>query len=376
MLTDMTNRSPPDLLGLLTEPKASIPESERRRARLLAWIQLALLALAAVALPVVFIFSPAGDVRSRYGLLVGGAIVALAAAYSLNRAGRYFASAWLTIAVTVFGPWVAVAFESSVLSGNTVPLAYAVMPIFLAGILISAPATALLAVLQIAILILIRFMLPSSATANWPSLVTFVFFISVLSVVAAIVSRQDLEQIERQSRLLIESAARLRDQSVRDVLTGLFNRRYLEETLERELRRAERARGPLGVIMIDIDHFKRFNDTYGHALGDALLRDLGALLRANVRGSDIACRYGGEEFILLLPDASRDVTRERAERIRAGAGRIGVRHDGQAVEPITLSIGLAGFPEDGAMGEALLKAADDALYRAKHAGRDRIAQSR
>ena len=109
----MTNRSPPALLRLLTEPKASIPESERRRSRLLAWIQLALLALAAVALPVVFIFSPAGEVRGRYGALIGGAMVVLSAAYSLNRAGRYFASAWLTIAVTVFGPWAAVAFESS-----------------------------------------------------------------------------------------------------------------------------------------------------------------------------------------------------------------------------------------------------------------------
>jgi diguanylate cyclase (GGDEF)-like protein len=329
----MTNRSPPAWLRLLTEPKASIPESERRRARLLAWIQLALLALAAVALPVVFIFGPAGGpARSRYDALVAAAIVVLAAAYAINRAGRYFASAWLTIAVTVVGPWAAVALEGSTLGGNIVPLTYTVMPVFLAGILLSAPATALLAVVQVTILILLQFLYPASATTYWPSLVTFVLFLSVLSVVAAVVIRQDQRQIDRQSHLLIESEARLREQSVRDVLTGLFNRRYLEETLDRELGRAKRAQGPLGVMMIDIDHFKRFNDAYGHATGDALLRELGALLRANVRGSDIACRYGGEEFILLLPDSSRDVTRERAERIRENAGRISVRHEGRAIE--------------------------------------------
>ncbi len=108
----------------------------------------------------------------------------------------------------------------------------------------------------------------------------------------------------------------LRQQATRDPLTGLFNRRYLEETLEREVARVTRALRPLGVIMLDLDHFKHFNDTFGHAAGDTLLEALGALLKANVRGEDIACRYGGEEFLLILPEAPLGVTQARANRLR------------------------------------------------------------
>jgi diguanylate cyclase (GGDEF)-like protein len=366
----MTKGSLLVLLRWLIEPNASIPASGRRRARLLAWIQLALLVMAGITLPLTLLGSPAG---AGYGALFAGFFAALALAIALNRAGRYFASAWLTIIITGVGSWSAVVLENAILKADLVTVSFIVISVFLASILLSAPATAVLAVIQIGILVIIQIYLPALPAVDWTSLVVFVFFMSLLSVVAAVVSRQDLAQIETQSRQLIANEGRLREQSVRDVLTGLFNRRYLEETLERALRRAERGKSLLGVMMIDIDHFKRFNDTYGHAVGDALLRELGALLRANVRGSDIACRYGGEEFILLLPEATFDVTRERAEHIRGSARRIVVRHEGEAIEPITLSIGLAEFPQDGATGEAMLKRADDALYRAKHEGRDQIA---
>jgi len=370
----MTHRSPLALFRWLTEPQGVIDETGRRRTRLLAWIQLALLGLAAIALPVIVVFIAAGSpLLGSYGGLLVGFVVVLAAAYALNRAGRYNASAWLTIGATLIATWAAVALENTIFNSNLVPLAYVVLPIFLGGILLSARATALLGASQVAALVLLKVLNPASTNNSWPSVVLFVFFLSVLSVVAAIINQQDLEQIRTQSLLLIDIAARLREQSVRDMLTGLFNRRYLEETLERELGRAERAQCPLGVMMIDIDHFKHFNDTYGHAVGDALLRELGALLRANVRNSDVACRYGGEEFVLLLPEASLEVTRLRAEHIRAGAARIQLRAGGLPVEPFTLSIGLAEFPQDGATDQALLKRADDALYRAKHAGRDRIA---
>ena len=370
----MTPHSPLAWLRWLIEPQASMHESERRRARLLAWIQLALLALAATAVPVALILSPPNNsARGDIILLLAGYAVVLAAAYALNRAGRYHASARLTILTTAVVPWVAVALAQSVATGDLIPLTFVVVPLFLAGILLSPPATALLAAIQITLLILIKSLTPSPASSNWASLVTLVVFISVLSVVAAAVNRQDMAQIQYQALLLRDSEAGLREQSVRDVLTGLFNRRYLEETLGRELHRAARAQYPLGVMMIDIDHFKRFNDTYGHALGDAVLRQLGALLRANIRGSDIACRYGGEEFIMILPEATLETTRQRAEAIRAGATRLTLQHAGQRVAPFTLSIGLAEFPQDGATDTALLKRADDALYQAKHEGRDQIA---
>jgi diguanylate cyclase (GGDEF)-like protein len=164
----------------------------------------------------------------------------------------------------------------------------------------------------------------------------------------------------------------LRGQSIRDPLTGLFNRRYLEETLEREIRRAERARRPLGILMFDIDRFKQFNDTFGHDAGDAVLREVGALLRTRFRGEDIACRYGGEEFVVILPDASIGHMRARAEELREVVKHLHVSPRGQTLGSVTLSIGVSEFPDHGATADALLRAADAALYRAKQNGRDRI----
>ena len=160
--------------------------------------------------------------------------------------------------------------------------------------------------------------------------------------------------------------------SVKDALTGLYNRRYLEETLTRELRRAERLGKQLGIIMLDIDHFKRFNDTLGHDAGDALLKELGMMLQQKVRGSDIACRYGGEEFTIVLQDVSLDVTERRAEQIRESAKRMLVRHGEGFLEAITLSLGVAMYPQHGATRELVMQAADIALYRAKEDGRDRV----
>jgi diguanylate cyclase (GGDEF)-like protein/PAS domain S-box-containing protein len=162
----------------------------------------------------------------------------------------------------------------------------------------------------------------------------------------------------------------LRHQSIRDPLTGLFNRRFLEESILRELQRAGRKQRPVGVIMLDVDHFKQFNDTHGHQAGDALLREIGALLQRHTRGDDIACRYGGEEFTVILPEAPLEVTRQRAERIRLEAKNLVIPSDPGRVT--SLSCGVSAFPDHGSNAMALLRAADRALYRAKEAGRDRV----
>lgn len=164
----------------------------------------------------------------------------------------------------------------------------------------------------------------------------------------------------------------LRKQSIIDPLTGLFNRRYLEETLEREVRRASRSEQCLGVMMLDLDHFKKFNDTFGHDAGDAVLREVGLFLKRSVRAEDIVCRFGGEEFVLILPLADSTITLARAERIRSKLHELTILHEGKPLGLVTMSLGIAVLPQHGGSAKALLEAADAALYRAKREGRDRV----
>ena len=164
----------------------------------------------------------------------------------------------------------------------------------------------------------------------------------------------------------------LRHQSIRDPLTGLFNRRYMEESLEREMRRAGRSRQPVGIIMLDLDHFKEFNDAHGHETGDALLREVGAVLQRGIRGEDIACRYGGEEFVLILPEASLPDAAQRAEHLREAIGAIDVLQGRSPIGRITVSMGVALYPDHGLTSRSVLRAADAALYRAKAQGRNRV----
>jgi diguanylate cyclase (GGDEF)-like protein/PAS domain S-box-containing protein len=163
----------------------------------------------------------------------------------------------------------------------------------------------------------------------------------------------------------------LRGQSIRDPLTSLYNRRYMEEFFEREVKRAARSGRPIGVILFDLDHFKRYNDTFGHDAGDVLLKEAAALFRTLVRGDDVACRYGGEEFLFLMPETSIEVTCQRAESLRNAVSHLHVEHHGQPLGNVTLSAGVAIFPDHGPSPAAVLRAADQALYRAKQSGRDR-----
>ena len=166
----------------------------------------------------------------------------------------------------------------------------------------------------------------------------------------------------------------LREQAIRDPLTGLYNRRYLSETLQRELGRAEREGYPVSIVMIDVDRFKRVNDEHGHAAGDQVLRFLGAQFRAETRAGDIACRYGGDEFLMVLPNTPVEVAYVRAEEWRAAVKDSSV-YWMEWSEPTTLSLGVAGFPEHGATSDEVMIAADGAVYEAKRLGRDRTVLS-
>ncbi len=166
--------------------------------------------------------------------------------------------------------------------------------------------------------------------------------------------------------------ATLREQTIRDPLTNLFNRRYMEETLEREILRAKRKEDMIGVIMLDIDHFKFFNDNFGHQAGDTLLTAIGNFLQMHIRGEDVACRYGGEEFFLVLPGAKLEPTQKRAQDLIDKVKYLSINFQGKTLGMITLSAGVAVFPENGTTTESLVQSADQALYRAKQEGRDRV----
>ena len=178
------------------------------------------------------------------------------------------------------------------------------------------------------------------------------------------------EQLQTRLDEIHHLQAALDEQATRDGLTGLYNRRHLDEILEREIVRAKREGHFLALVMIDVDHFKRFNDTYGHQAGDQVLVALADLLRTDARTEDVVCRYGGEEFLVLLPHMSPESARARAELWRSSFAATEVRH-GELALRTTISLGIAAYPEHGHTVEELTQCADLALYLAKHDGRDR-----
>jgi len=164
----------------------------------------------------------------------------------------------------------------------------------------------------------------------------------------------------------------LRDQSIRDALTGMFNRRYMLETCRREFSRATRAGLSVSILSIDVDHFKKFNDNHGHDAGDTVLRAVGDCMKNSFRDEDVPCRFGGEEFVVLLPGATAEIAAKKAEELRSRIEALVVRYVDGNLPRITISIGIAAFPHSGDSPQAVLKAADEALYRAKDAGRNRV----
>lgn len=170
----------------------------------------------------------------------------------------------------------------------------------------------------------------------------------------------------------IELRDQLREQSISDPLTRLFNRRFMVDTLEREIRRATRGKTKLSVVMVDIDFFKKFNDDYGHDAGDIILTTLAHFLKTSIRLEDFACRYGGEEFLLILPGASLENAVRRADQLREDVRFLTIEHEDQVLGPIAVSAGVATFPDNADTREKLVTAADEAMFKAKRSGRNRV----
>lgn len=206
------------------------------------------------------------------------------------------------------------------------------------------------------------------------SLLKLLAFISTLVVTGLLLNAVEGER-KRAIGDLQQELRGVKDEAISDPLTGLSNRRYLWHFLPYELLRVARRESSLAVIMIDLDHFKRVNDTYGHEAGDLVLTKVAALLRSHIRDSDIASRYGGEEFVLVLPDATLEGTKRRADAIRHAIREMKLEHLGKPIAGVTASIGIAMFPDHAEDSESLMRIVDDLLYEAKRSGRDRIVVS-
>jgi len=186
-------------------------------------------------------------------------------------------------------------------------------------------------------------------------------------------SLRQLVQITALAVATLNLQTKLESQSIRDPLTGLFNRHFMQMSMEREMARASRRRQIMAVLMLDVDHFKRFNDTHGHVAGDAVLKSIAEVFKNCIRAEDIACRYGGEEFTIILPDTTVEGACDRADAILQAIAQLKVTDGGEIFSDLTISIGLAFFPGDGDTSDQLLQRADAALYRAKRLGRNQVA---
>jgi diguanylate cyclase (GGDEF)-like protein len=183
---------------------------------------------------------------------------------------------------------------------------------------------------------------------------------------------RQLLQITGMAVATLNLRTKLENQSIHDPLTGLFNRHFMQISLERELARAARRNQMLAIFMLDVDHFKRFNDTYGHAAGDVALKAIAEIFTSRIRNEDIACRYGGEEFTIMLPDMTASLALERAETIRRAIASLHVPVGRDLIGGFSISIGIAVYPQNGENADLLLRRADLALYRAKHEGRNQV----
>ncbi len=340
---------------------------EQSQTRLLMWMLRFVILFSYATFLIMLIFNPQHDPSAhQYETLIGSLVIFFTIAYILNCVGYYNISAILLVASAVIAPWASLLFDPSILHGNFVPLTYIIISILLSSILLPMQITLVLVIIQFVGLTVVLIFSPATLSFNWFSFLAFVFLTSALSILKNNIIQHDMKQIAEQARQLLLHEALLQEQSVRDYLTNLFNRRYLEETLKREIERAARKQLPLCVIMLDVDHFKHINDNLGHAAGDTVLREVSKFLAEQIRQSDIACRYGGDEFALILPDTSREVAMERAKQLQTEVKNINLP------VTVTLSFGIAVFPNHGSDGENLLKSADVALYQAKQNGSNRV----
>ncbi len=322
----------------------------KRRAVTLLAIQLAAFSFLIISLVLICF---ASDVESQffYIPIMGVLTIAIGISIALNLKGKYGIAAWMISISIIVAPWISILFDPAVLKGDLMPVLYVGVSVQLCSLLLSERALILIAVTEMAAVLTIFLSRPNATVVNWQSLFAFILFSLALAISYGYLNKKQLEEI--------------RDLSIRDSLTGLFNRRYMEETFLREIDRVIRKNQQLAVIMVDIDGFKVINDTYGHIIGDNVLIRIADLLAKSIRSSDIACRFGGDEFVLIMPECSNEEATIRAESIRMSISQSIFNLEGATIQDITISFGIAELPSNGLTRDELISAADKALYLAK-----------
>lgn len=363
--------------ALLMTKHLPVQKNRHYQSRLLTGILLFLLSFSILTLLILLFFNPQHAPRlKQYATVIIGLVIFLICLYSLNHAGYYRISAHFVVAIAAVTPWTALIVDPAVLKGDFVPLVYVTFSVMLSSILLPTYSTIVLAICQFVGVSMVFLFSPATVWFNWFSFLVFVFLTSIFSILSNSMIQSNIRQIDDQTRQLELSEARLHDLSIRDHLTSLFNRRYLEEMLSHELQRAAQKELSLAVILIDVDHFKQINDTLGHSAGDVVLQKVGYFVLEQVRQSDFVCRYGGDEFVIILPDIGMEKGVERAEHLRKGIKQLFSEHADQLSGEVTISLGIAFFPDHGSTVQTMLQSADKALYQAKHEGRDRVVVAR
>ncbi|WP_320129755.1 GGDEF domain-containing protein [uncultured Sphaerochaeta sp.] len=305
-----------------------------------------------------FIIPTAGGEQRDYVILLLGLFVFTLFAYLLNGKGYYFPSALLTVLLVILGTWGSFFLEYHLGILDLFPLVYVTISIMAASIFLPLIYTIVLTLLQFLFLIAVLLLFPIPVDFNVPSLLVFVLTVSILSISSNYLRKNQVVQLQGYA--------------IKDHLTGLFNRRYFDETLEQKLFRAKQQDYTLSLIMVDIDKFKQYNDQFGHDAGDAVIKAVANLLLTYTDLEDSVCRYGGDEFAIIVSHSKTTEVLQEAEKIRLEAKKLIVSHNGHDLGPITFSLGISSFPNQGNTWQALVASADQALFRAKQEGRDRV----
>lgn len=313
-----------------------------------------LVALLAVQVPLSY-HNPA---KKAYILLLAVLFILLLACMLMLRKGHYLFSALLTVAVAFIGTWASFLINAQVVFTDFFPLVYVTGSIILSSLFLPFSATLAIIFFHAILLTIVILNTPMLQTQNWPSFFIFILFISSLSTIANHLIRAQLKQLQ--------------ESSIRDHLTGLFNRRYFEETLKNKLKRDQPPDYTLGILLLDVDYFKHFNDTYGHDAGDAVLIDLANLMLHHFDISISVCRYGGDEFAILLPKTQKEELSLLAETLVKKVRNHVVMYKGKSLGTMTISCGCAVYNRSTENITEFIKRADQALYQAKEKGRDQV----